>query len=71
MTDTRLKLLADTVARPHMGGWLLMNKQEGGLASSAETFAELGSIPKVYQVRLGGSGKDKHGPFVRVVLETP
>ncbi len=71
MRDTRSTLMADTVVRPGVGvgvgGWFLMNKQSSGYASSAEFFKEIESIPKIYRVRLGDFGKDKHGPFIRVI----
>jgi hypothetical protein len=68
VADTRIELLADTVARPMIGDrWALMNKQENGLASGAYIFASLDIIEAKFKVRRGEAGTDRFGEFVRIL----
>jgi hypothetical protein len=64
--DTRIELFQDTVARPLLHGWALMNRQSTGYASSAIGFSTLLEMTSAYRVRLGEWGSDEHGEFVHV-----
>ena len=64
------RLFCSTVARPDPAKpetWLVMNRQGGGYACSAEgPFATLADIAAHYGARIGAEGVDQHSAFVRI-----
>lgn len=61
------KLFGETVVRPLNGKWLLMNRQDGGFASSCYEYKTLRQLFAAWACYVVGYGVDDHSFFYRVV----
>lgn len=62
------RLFQDTVARPIGHKWHLMNRQDRGFGERSIAYNTLLEICQDFDVKLGERGSDKHGEFVRVLV---
>lgn len=71
--DGRARLFQDTVVRPDSQGFYwLMNRPEGGMASSGRRYRSLDEITELWAVELGDRTQDQHGEIIpaRAIRET-